>query len=178
MERQLVAIQPLLDFPFIRRIRRNHGLEHATIHMLAAQIKDLQIVGRSDDRGFVLIGDVDAEQVEECVRRALTRMKAGEHQLALHPNCGTNLLTIAALGSVAALIAMIGSSRESFWQRLNRIPLMMLGIMGAVVFGQPLGMTIQRYITTLGDPADLQVTSVKRIARGPMTIHRVETWSS
>ena len=43
------AAQPVLDLPLIRRTRRNHGLEHATIHMLSNRIKTLQIAGRSTD---------------------------------------------------------------------------------------------------------------------------------
>lgn len=31
--------QPVLDMPFIRRTRRNHGLEHATVHVLSKQFR-------------------------------------------------------------------------------------------------------------------------------------------
>ena len=50
--------------------------------------------------------------------------------------------------------------------------------MAATLFGQPLGMQLQEHVTTLGDPADLQVKSIERRLRGSMVMHRVETWSS
>src|SRR5215813_14099758 len=112
MERTLSMIQPVLDVPFVRRTRRNHGLEHATIHMLSAQVPGLRMVGRSDSGGFWLWGEVKTEDVEDCAQRALSRMKAGEHRLAIHPNCGTNFVTVALLGSVAVMLALIGSERE------------------------------------------------------------------
>ena len=33
---------PFLSLPFVRRIRRNHGLEHATIHVLSRKIKNAE----------------------------------------------------------------------------------------------------------------------------------------
>src|SRR3990172_5576397 len=99
MERTLRsdALQSMLDIPFVRRTRRNHGLEHATIHLLSHKIKDLRMVGRSDSNGFWLVGDVSPEDVTAAVNSALSRMRGGEHNLAVHPNCGTNLVVIATL---------------------------------------------------------------------------------
>ena len=44
----------------IARIRRNHGLEHATIHVLSEGHKRFSAQGNSDHRGFHLniYGDV------------------------------------------------------------------------------------------------------------------------
>ncbi|MCC6906113.1 MAG: hypothetical protein IT326_09745 [Anaerolineae bacterium] len=178
LDRQLTALQPVLNIPYVRRVRRNHGLEHATIHLLAARYPGLRIVGRSDARGFILIGDLPTEQVEEQVNRALARMRNGEHQLAIHPNCGTNLVTIALIGAILTFTLMLGSEREPFFTRLSRIPLIALGIMGAVIFGQPLGMRLQQHVSTLGNPADLEIRSITRRRHGRLILHRVETWSN
>lgn len=177
MEKQLESLQSVLDVPFIRRIRRNHGLEHATIHVLSRQIPNLRMVGRSDVGGFWLYGDVSTEQVREAVTSALARMRAGEHKLALHPNCGTNLVTMAALGTAATFASLAGAERGRFG-RLTRMPLLMMGLLGASVFGQPLGMRIQEHVTTLGDPSDLEIVSIERHERGGMAAHRVTTRSS
>jgi len=177
MENQLIQIEPFLDVPIIRRIRRNHGLEHATIHLLSRRIPRLRVIGRSDSRGFWLLGDIPTEMIEESAEQALARMRNGEHQLAVHPNCGTNLVMIAGLGTLATLIALAGLRRERF-AVLERIPMIALGIMGAVVFGQPLGMQLQQYVTTLGDPGDLQILAIERADRGAIPAHRVTTRSS
>jgi len=177
MERQLEALQAVLDVPFIRRIRRNHGLEHATIHLLARRVPNLRMVGRSDAGGFWLYGEVDTEQVREAVYSALERMRAGEHKLAIHPNCGTNLITMAMLGTVATFATLAGSERERFG-KLSRLPLLMIGLLASTVFGQPLGMRIQKYVTNLGDPGDLEIVSIERRNRGAVTAHRVLTRSS
>jgi len=177
MESQITALQSLLDIPYIRRVRRNHGLEHATIHLLSRKVPNLRMVGRSDARGFWLYGEVDTETVETSVRDALNRMRGGEHKLAIHPNCGTNLVTVGLLGTAATFVALMGSEHDE-GGKLARFPLIVLGIMAAALFGQPLGMQLQEHVTTLGDPADLQVKSIERRLRGNMVMHRVETWSS
>ncbi|NDJ63111.1 MAG: hypothetical protein GYB67_18470 [Chloroflexi bacterium] len=181
VERTAHWAQPLLNLPVVRRTRRNHGLEHATIHVLAARIKDLRMAGRSDHNGFVLIGDVPTEQVEHAVRDALRRMRNGEHQLAVHPNCGTNLVTTGFMTTTAAMIGLSGASRREAW---NRLPAVMTLVMIALVIAQPLGTALQRHITTDGDPADLEIVSVKRddlrtpLSRGAIAVHRVTTRSS
>ncbi|MCS7070256.1 MAG: DUF6391 domain-containing protein, partial [Anaerolinea sp.] len=81
--------QPLLNFTPIRRTRRNHGLEHATITVLARRVRGLQMAGRSDASGYYLIGNDPTPQIESADHVALHRLRSGEHGLAVHPNCGT-----------------------------------------------------------------------------------------
>ena len=181
IERFANFAQPVLDLPLVRRTRRNHGLEHATIHVLSGQIKDLKMAGRSTDSGFVLLGEAPTEQVEAAVRDALRRMRGGEHSLAIHPNCGTNLVTTGMMTTVAAMIGLSGASRREAW---NRMPTVLLLVMGALLFSQPIGLALQKYITTDGDPADLEVVSIMRsqmqtpLSANPLTVHRVRTTSS
>jgi hypothetical protein len=94
----------LLDHPTLLRIRRNHALEHATIHLLSARPVRTLLVGRSDSRGFYLMGEVPTDDVESAVLQALARLRAGEARLAVHPNCGTNLVTGAALAGTASFL--------------------------------------------------------------------------
>ena len=181
IERFANFAQPVLDLPLVRRTRRNHGLEHATIHVLSGRIKDLKMAGRSTDSGFVLLGEAPTEQVEAAVRDALRRMRGGEHSLAIHPNCGTNLVTTGMMTTVAAMIGLSGASRREAW---NRMPTVLLLVMGALLFSQPIGLALQKYITTDGDPADLEVVSIMRsqmqtpLSANPLTVHRVRTTSS
>lgn len=182
MIKQLAGIaHPLLDTPIVRRTRRNHGLEHATIHLLSSRIKGLHMAGRSTDGGFILLGEAPTEMVERAVHDALRRMRAGEHQLAIHPNCGTNLVTTGFLTSLVALVGLGGANRR---EAFNRLPAVMTLMMLALLVGQPLGTALQRHITTDGDPADLEVVSITRhevptpFSSKPMMMHRVVTRSS
>ena len=53
----------------ISRVRRNHGLEHATIHVLTDKHKQFSAQGNSDPGGFSLnvYGDISEEQVTAAV---------------------------------------------------------------------------------------------------------------
>ncbi|MCB9456409.1 MAG: hypothetical protein H6671_10530 [Anaerolineaceae bacterium] len=170
---------PVLSLPVVRRTRRNHGLEHATIHVLSR--KHYRLSGRSDETGFVLLGQVATSDVEAAVSEALRRMKNGEHGLAIHPNCGTNLLTTGLLASLVGLVGLGGVNRRASF---NRLPTVMLVMMAVILFSPLLGMELQRLFTTDGDPQDLEVLRVERhqfrmpFMSSPVVLHRVSTHSS
>lgn len=171
---------PVLNTAYIRRVRRNHGLEHATIHMLSRRIKNLSIAGRADSSGFYLYGEADTEKVREAAEEALRRMKSGEHKWAVHPNCGTGLVTTSLMTSLAAIIGLSGTKNNGN-DILNRLPLVMLLTIGALIVSQPMGLALQEHITTLGEPGDLELTEITRhetrmpLTGKTMTIHRVNT---
>jgi hypothetical protein len=174
--------QPILNIDVVRRTRRNHGLEHATVHVLSGRIKNLSIAGRSDGGGFWLMGDVSTDQVESAAAEALQRMQNGEHELAVHPNCGTGLVTTGLMASMAGMLGSVGVKR-GMSEYASRLPTVMLLTIGAIIVSQPLGLRLQEHFTTLGDPGDLQILNItKDTARGllgrPMTLHRVNTTSS
>ena len=81
------------DIPVISRVQRNHGLEHATLHILSQRYPKQSLAGHSDTAGFWIIGDVTIEDVYESVEEALSRLRNGEKHLAVHRNCGTNFVT-------------------------------------------------------------------------------------
>jgi hypothetical protein len=181
IEQLATFARPLLNQTLIRRTRRNHGLEHATIHLLAARIKNLRMSGRSTDSGFFLFGEAPTELIETAVRDALRRMKNGEHQLAVHPNCGTNYVTAGALTTLVGVVTLAGASRRHLF---DRVPIVMMLMMMAVLVSQPLGMSLQKHITTDGDPGDLEIVGItRRETRLPfggdaIVVHTVQTRSS
>ncbi len=173
---------PILSVPYIRRVRRNHGLEHATVHMLSARTKDLAIAGRSDAGGFWLMGDVGTQDVDEATHEALRRLRAGEHKLAVHPNCGTGLVTTGIMASMAGLIGSVGVRRGAS-DYMTRLPTVMLLTIGAIVLSQPIGLQLQEHFTTLGDPGDLEIVDIQQeqstnLLGRPMMLHRVNTVQS
>lgn len=176
MERLAEYAEPVTRHPYILRVRRNHGLEHATIHILNR--RNYQLSGRSSAGGFILLGDVPTERVESAVAEAMSRMKAGERALAIHPNCGTNLVTSAFL---ATSVAFFGFAGRGLRRSLERFPTMMTAMMAAALLSMPLGMSLQRHFTTEGDLGDMELVSVKRETKTlpfsdqQVTLHRIVT---
>ncbi|MGB9585856.1 MAG: DUF6391 domain-containing protein [Anaerolineales bacterium] len=158
----------------IRRIRRNHGLEHATLHILSKRRPTTSLAGQSDYWGFWIIGDVSQNEVQESAQEALRRLQAGENQLAVHPFCGTNLIASALLGSLAVMSAFIGSSRRSR-SKLERIPLAIALASLSLMFSRPVGTWLQEHITTSADVVGLQIQSIRPVQRGWMRAQRVNT---
>jgi len=52
----------------IERIRRNHALEHATLHVLESQRPNLRAGGRATAHGFYLYGDLSLIHISEPTR--------------------------------------------------------------------------------------------------------------
>lgn len=177
IERFAEIAEPVLESAIVRRTRRNHGLEHATIHILSSRIRNLKMAGRSNDGGFVLVGEADTAAVERAVHDALRRMQNGEHGLAVHPNCGTNLVTTGFMATMAATLTLSAGRRVT----LDRIAWAMMAVTAATLWSQPVGTALQKHVTTKGDPGDLEVVDIRRREiRNPLngkrvTLHQVIT---
>jgi hypothetical protein len=156
------------------RIRRNHGLEHATLHVLAERFPKLSMAGHSNATGFWLIGDVKTEDLRWAIDEALRRMRAGEENLAVHPNCGTNFVAAGTVAGIAGAMAMLGVGRKAR-DKVERLPLAASLATIGLIMAQPLGLSIQRNFTTSGVPRDLEVVDVIPTRRGRLMAHRVIT---
>jgi hypothetical protein len=158
----------------VSRIRRNHGLEHATLHVLAEHNPKISLAGHSDVNGFWLLGDVATEDVRSAVDEALGRMRAGEHNLAVHPNCGTNFVTAGTFAGIAASLAMFGVGKRTR-DKLERVPLAASLATVALIAAQPMGLLFQERVTTSGYPEALEVVDIIATQRGRLRAHRVLT---
>jgi hypothetical protein len=161
----------------IDRIRRNHGLEHATIHMLSEKHRNFSAQGNSDPWGFRLniYGDISEESVYDAVEEAYKRLRAGEHSLAVHPNCGTVLLTTATMATIAAQ-ATFGLERlrqrrtnEQGSSMLSALPSAILAVVGALIISRPLGVSIQAKYTTKGDLGNLEISRIRPVPASLIT---------
>lgn len=164
----------ILDLKPISRARRNHGLEHATMHILGRKFPRLTLAGHSDPFGFTIIGNVTTEDVAEAAIEALKKLRGGQAQLALHKNCGTNFAISGIFAGLAAGLGTLGAGKETK-QKLARLPLMMMLATIALVLAQPLGPIIQKQITTSGDPDALELVRVETNIRAGLKFHRVIT---
>jgi hypothetical protein len=150
----------LLDLPLVLETRRNHALEHATLHMLARQYPKGPMAGHSNPTGFFILADVPTEDLATAAVQALMGLRAGERKLAIHAGCGTNLAVTAFLSAGLAWLPLRGT-KSGFW-RLFLLPMAV----------EPLGPWLQANVTTEADLGELQVVDVVRIRRG---FHRVIT---
>jgi len=164
-----------IDIPLIAKIRRNHGFEHATIHILSEKHKRLSMVGRSDWGGFTLYGTVDTADVQWAAEEALHRLRRGESHLAVHPRCGTVLATTGILTGLAAFLAIGVDSRTPDRFRWASLPAALLAATGAAIMAQPIGLFVQEQYTTSGYPANLEIKRITVRPNANMVIHRVET---
>ena len=131
----------ILNWGPVSLTRRNHGLEHATLNLLAKKQPGV-FTGHSDHRGFWIIGNVSTDLLLETVREALERMKAGEKSLAIHQNCGTNFVTTGLVaGSMTWLFTLVGAN--SFKKRMNRWSTLVMVSTIAAVLAHPLGFKMQ-----------------------------------
>jgi hypothetical protein len=163
----------LLDLPFILNTRRNHALEHATLHVLATKYPRKPMAGHSNPTGFFILGNLPTEDVQWAVSEALSRLRAGESQLAIHPGCGTNIATSTLVAATFAWFAMRGA--RSTFGKLMRLPLAItFAFVGAVV-SRPLGPLLQEKVTTDAEMGNLQVLDVQPAMSGRMQAHRVRT---
>jgi len=170
-------LRELFDRPLIIRVRRNHGLEHATIHVLSGRFPRRSIAGRADAQGFFILGNLSTEAITQAAQEALRRVQVGEEHLAIHPNCGTNFLTAGLLAAMGAYFALLGGSTARWRDRFERLPLAVLAAVAALLVAQPLGSAAQRHLTTRSDMAGVEILAVKRLHRGRTAVHRVFTRS-
>ena len=163
----------LLDLPVISHTRRNHGLEHATIHVLSERTPSLRIAGRSQPNGFFLYGDLKTEDIAQAVDEAIRRMKAGEHQLAVHPWCGTNLVASGLLSGGMAFVMSLMMGRRAKWY--ERLPNAVMGGMAGVAISKPIGPWLQANVTTSANMNGMRVRRIVHKPSGPLPAHFVET---
>lgn len=159
---------------FINSFRSNHALEHATFHVLEGKGNKSVLVGLSDAGGFWVLGNVAAGLLLDTAHEALTRLEGGESRLALHENCGTNLVATGAIVGGLTWLGMLGSGK-TFLRKLERLPLVIFLASIGLIIAQPLGPIIQEKVTTLPTGQKHEVVGVQRWGFGSWTIQRVIT---
>jgi hypothetical protein len=160
----------IFDLPPYLATRRNHALEHATLHVLARKYDEKQLGGHSNPTSFYIFGEIVTADIREAVNEAMTRLRAGEKELAIHPGCGTNVATSMVLPAMFTLLPFQGS--RSSRGRLLLLPIALLfGVFGFFL-SKPLGPWLQRNVTTEADLGDMRVMEIIHVRKG---VHRVMT---
>ncbi|HEX5839813.1 MAG TPA: DUF6391 domain-containing protein [Anaerolineales bacterium] len=160
----------ILDLPYLLETRRNHSVEHATLHILARKYPKMTMGGHSNPTGFYLMGNFTKEEIQEAADEAMRRIRSGETELAIHEGCGTNIATSTLLPATFAFVPM-QRARSTFW-KVMLIPF----AIGLAVFGyflsKPLGPWLQRHVTTEADLGNMRIVDILPVRKG---LHRVIT---
>lgn len=163
----------ILDVPLILETRRNHALEHATLHVLAHKYPGQPLVGHSNPTGFFIFGSVPTDDLQAAATQALTRLRAGERGLAIHAGCGTNLATTVLVAGTLAWLTLRGA--RSIFGRILRLPFAFSLALFGFFLSQPLGPLVQAKVTTEADPGEMEIVEVYPVMRGRLAAHRVVT---
>ncbi len=166
----------LLDYiPFTRRLRRNHALEHATMQVLSKRYPGLRMAGISNPKGFFMVADIPTELMTDATLEARKRLQDGEVELAVHPNCGTNIAVSGAIASAVAggvLAIATAAEKKTKWYHY----LIALGAaVPAFFLSKPVGPMVQKYVTTSSDIGKTKVTGIfsQKVCQG--SVHKVDT---
>jgi hypothetical protein len=176
----------------VSRVRRNHALEHAAIHVLSKRLPGVRLIGRSSFWGYAIYGDAPTETVLEAAQEGLRQLRAGQREIAVHANCGTNLVVAGSLAGLGAFLALsaawLDRSEDAADNRarrllawITRLPLACAAATLGLLVGQPLGRALQTHVTTQADVGDMRITGITREEKAgldkqrPIIVHHVHT---
>ena len=156
---EITSVQPFsLDLNFIAHTRKNHAMEHATIQMLAKRKPNQRFSGYSIHKGFWILGDAELQDVQKAAEIALAKLQNGDKELAVHPNCGTNLGVTGLCVAAAGLLTTKGLDKDdSLAERITALTA--AGMLGTLA-GRYLGPNVQAYVTTDANVQDLAIESI------------------
>ena len=166
-------IEGLVIAESIRRIRRNHALEHSTVSLLLEWGVTPPLGGYSTPGGFFLFGRVPTETAVQAAHEALKLLRDGKRERAISPHCGTNILAGAVMAGLAS--AMILGSRGEW---LRRLPAAVAAATVATIASRPVGNAIQRRYTTMADMTGVEIREITPLWARPgdrFTLHSVHT---
>ena len=160
-----VAIMSLINAPVQLfyllahpEVRKNHALEHATIHVLE-ELVPLKLSGVSNPNGFIIQGISDPYLVLHAAQEAKRRLLSGEKELAVHPRCGT---TTVVTGLVFAVLFIVFSVVFGLFSFVN----LMLSLLLGAILGSVLSPWVQRHITTDWRVDDVEIEKAELIVHG------------
>jgi hypothetical protein len=139
-------------------VRQNHALEHATIALLSSRYPESRLSGISFAAGFFIFGEIPSEAIRPMAVEALARLRGAEPELAIHERCGTNLAVTSMLTGFSAMT--VSRLRKPY----NTFSNVLLASTAALVLSRPLGLLVQRFVTTRTPGGQMRVMSVR-----PMT---------
>lgn len=131
-------------------LRRNHGLEHATINVLEELFPYEGLAGYAEEEGFYIIGVNDASQVERAAHEGLQRLQAGEKNLVIHDRCGTTITAANLAAAVIFIVLLFTTGYFTIWS-------MLFAMLLASLTGPILGKFLQLHVTTSSEVENMKI---------------------
>ncbi len=150
-------------------VKQNHALEHATIVLLSRKYPEARLSGISFAAGFFVFGELPTEAILPIAQEALQLLRTSQPELAVHERCGTNL---AVAGLLTGLSSMAVAKMRRPYSTANNV---ILASTAAIVLARPLGLTVQRYITTQTPNSSMRIIGVKQLTVMGAPAHFVST---
>src|SRR6266849_6099254 len=150
-------------------VKQNHALEHATIVLLSKKFPDVRLAGISSALGFFVFGDLPEEAILPAAEEALSLLRTTQPELAIHERCGTNL---AVSGMLTGLSAMAVARMRRPFNTANNV---ILASTAALILARPLGLTVQRYLTTKTPNSSMVIEKATPMKLFGTTAHFVST---
>src|SRR6266567_6730085 len=150
-------------------VKQNHALEHATIVLLSKKFPDVRLAGISFAAGFFVFGDLPTEAILPVAQEALNLLRTTTPELAIHERCGTNL---AVAGLLTGLSAMAVARMRRPYNTANNV---ILASTAALILARPLGLLVQRYVTTQTPNASMVIEKVTPMKLFGTPAHFVST---
>ena len=132
------------------KLKKNHGLEHATINILEKEYGYTKLAGYAEENGFYIMGVNNTAYVEEAAKKGLELMKKGKNNLAIHKRCGTSMTVANFISAVIFLLLLFTSG---YFSLLN----MIIAILIANLIGPYLGQLIQQKFTTTSQVKEMEI---------------------
>lgn len=143
----------LIKIAFNKNLRNNHALEHATINILESKFGYHRLAGFAREDGFVVQGRINPYHLQEAASLGLQLLKKGNHNLAVHNNCGTSMLGANFTAAIIFLLLLWVTGTLSI---LNII----LAIIAAHLLGPKTGKILQKFLTTSTKVDDMVISGI------------------
>ncbi|MGI6367981.1 MAG: DUF6391 domain-containing protein [Anaerolineae bacterium] len=153
----------------LARIRKNHALEHATLHMLEQGPLPGPVAAHSDWNGITFYGRVDRDVLCRALTRALSALQAGESHLALHSRCGSTIAVPVLSGLIIGLLLhhMSHTTRKESASALT-----LAGVLSPLLCAEPLALGAQKQLLTDPHVGSAELLTLRTLSFGRITLHR------
>lgn len=182
----LLALFALINLPFVasafrafrcdRQTRRNHALEHATIHFLEIS-GARRLGGRAMPNGFRISGRTSPQDIRKAFEQVRRIVRQGDHLPHISRRCGTNVITALGL-SLLLLLSVAVISVIAQPPLAARASALAFVVIFFVSMRHAIGNWIQARFFMATDFEEVAVRDVHKVLPGPMErppVHVVAT---
>ena len=154
----------ILDLPLILETRRNHAVEHATLHILADKYKNQNMAGHSNPGGVFPLRKLRQTGYSICRNRSDESSPCGRKRAGCPPGLrdkpGDHRVSAGAV-----CLAPFRGVRSTPW-RIVLIPLALSFAVLGFFLSRPVGTWLQAHVTTEADLGNMRVVDIALVRKG------------